>query len=203
MLAVNEINDVYCDALVCDEGYLVFASCWGRDTAIQELLARLTLSAHEGGIAQLSFDGHVSSKNSDLSDGHINFENYPAKIGNPDRLDKMTGRMPKSNLFGDLVHIWLFDKKARQPDYVNREAYLLMQLGQDNQQEGVWNLIKQVCHLPLLEHWQSSIINLMQEQGWLKLISGHGIDVISISLPEEQFNGEISQRVTSGQLTLQ
>lgn len=203
MLAVNEINDVYCDALVCDEGYLVFASCWGRDTAIQELLARLTLTANEGGIAQLSFDGHVSSEKVDTSDTRLRFENYPAKIGNPDRLDKMTGRMPKSNLFGDLVHVWLFDKKARQPDYVNREAYLLMQLGQDNQQEGAWDLIKQVCHLPLLEHWQNSIINLMQEQGWLKLISGHGINVISITLPEEQFNGEIIQRVTSGQLTLQ
>ena len=203
MLAVNEINDVYCDALVCDEGYLVFASCWGRDTAIQELLARLTLTANEGGIAQLSFDGHVSSENGDSSDTRIRFENYPAKIGNPDRLDKMTGRMPKSNLFGDLVHIWLFDKKARQPDYVNREAYLLMQLGQDNQQQGAWDLIKQVCHLPLLEHWQSCIMDLMQEQGWLKLISGHGIDVISITLPEEQFNVEIRQRVTSGQLTLQ
>ncbi len=203
MLAVNEINDVYCDALVCDEGYLVFASCWGRDTAIQELLARLTLTANEGGIAQLSFDGHVSSEKVDTPDTKLRFENYPAKIGNPDRLDKMTGRMPKSNLFGDLVHVWLFDKKARQPDFVNREAYLLMQLGQDNQQEGTWDLIKQVCHLPLLEHWQSSIINLMQEQGWLKLISGHGIDVISITLPEEQFDAEISQRVISGLLTLQ
>jgi len=48
MLAINEVNDVYCDALVCDEGYLVFASCWGRDTAIQELLARLTLATSEG-----------------------------------------------------------------------------------------------------------------------------------------------------------
>ncbi len=111
MLAVNEINDVYCDALVCDEGYLVFASCWGRDTAIQELLARLTLTANEGGISQLSFDGHVASENGDTSDSKLRFENYPAKIGNPDRLDKMTGRMPKSNLFGDLVHVWLFDKK--------------------------------------------------------------------------------------------
>lgn len=203
MLAVNEINDVYCDALVCDEGYLVFASCWGRDTAIQELLARLTLTANEGGIAQLSFDGHVASENGDSADTRLRFENYPAKIGNPDRLDKMTGRMPKSNLFGDLVHVWLFDKKARQPDYVNREAYLLMQLGQDNQQQGAWNLIKQVCHLPLLEQWQNSIMDLMQEQGWLKLIDGHGIDVISITIPEEQFNVEISQRVMSGQLTLQ
>ena len=120
MLIMNELNDVYCDALVCDDGYLVFASCWGRDTAIQELLARLTLTSSEGGLSQLSFDGYLESN-------IVKVENHSVKIGNPDRLDKMTGRMPKSNLFGDLVHVWLFDKKARLPDYSNRQAYLLIQ----------------------------------------------------------------------------
>lgn len=197
MLAINEVNDVYCDALVCDEGYLVFASCWGRDTAIQELLARLTLTGSEGGISQLSFEGHVDENSL------VKFENFPAKIGNPDRLDKMTGRMPKSNLFGDLVHVWLFDKKVRLPDYVNRQAYLLLLPGLDDQNEIAWGLIKQVCHLPLLEHWQENVVDLMREQGWLKLVSGQGIDLISISIPEDEFNAEITNKVTSAQLLLQ
>ncbi len=195
MLAINELNDVYCDALVCEDGYLVFASCWGRDTAIQELLARLTLSAHEGGITQLSFDGTVEQSSP------VKFENYPAKIGNPDRLDKMTGRMPKSNLFGNLVHAWLFDKKVRQPDFVNRQAYLLMLPGQDNKNDSAWGLIRQVCHLPLLAHWQKSIIHLMYEKDWLTLVHGHGIDLISVNIPEEAFNSEISTMVSAGELT--
>jgi len=196
MLAINEVNDVYCDALVCDEGYLVFASCWGRDTAIQELLARLTLATSEGGISQLSFDGYLSS-------GIVRVENHPVKIGNPDRLDKITGRMPKSNLFGDLVHVWLFDKTTRTPDYVNRQAYLLLLPGQGDQVNQTWNLIKQVCHLPLLEHWQETVFSLMREQHWLKLIEGYEMNLLSINIPEEEFNDAISHKVTVGQLTVQ
>ncbi|MFW5442686.1 MAG: hypothetical protein ACKE51_00035 [Methylococcaceae bacterium] len=196
MLAINEVTDVYCDALVCDDGNLVFASCWGRDTAIQELLARLTLTGSEGGISQLSFDGNVDESSS------VKFESLSAKIGNPDRLDKMTGRMPQSNLFGDLVHVWLFDKKVRQPDYVNRRAYLLVLPGVDDHDEMAWGLIRQVCHLPLLEHWRQTIIDLMREWGWLKLVSGHGIDLISISIPEDEFNAEITDKVTSAKLLL-
>ena len=195
MLAINEVNDVYCDALVCDEGYLVFASCWGRDTAIQELLARLTLTTSEGGISQLSFDGYLSPI--------TRVENHSVKIGNPDRLDKMTGRMPKSNLFGDLVHVWLFDKTTRTPDYVNRQAYLLLLPGQDDQVNQTWNLIKQVCHLPLLEHWQETVFSLMREQHWLKLIEGYEMNLLCINIPEDEFNSAISQKVTAGQLSVQ
>ncbi len=195
MLAMNEVNDVYCDALVCDEGYLVFASCWGRDTAIQELLARLTLTTSDGGISQLSFDGYLSPI--------TRVENHPVKIGNPDRLDKMTGRMPKSNLFGDLVHIWLFDKTTRTPDYVNRQAYLLLLPGQDDQANQTWSLIKQVCHLLLLEHWQETVFSLMREQNWLKLIEGYEMNLLSINIPEDEFNIAISQKVTAGQLSVQ
>jgi hypothetical protein len=196
MLAINEVNDVYCDALVCDQGYLDFASCWGRDTAIQELLARLTLTTSEGGISQLSFDGYLSS-------GLVRVENHPVKIGNPDRLDKMTGRMPKSNLFGDLVHVWLFDKTVRTPDYVNRQAYLLLLPGQDDQDSQTWSLIKQVCHLPLLDHWQEVVFSLMREQRWLKLIEGYEMNLLCINIPEEEFNVAISHKVSAGQLTVQ
>jgi len=194
MLTMNEVNDVFCDALVCDDGYLVFASCWGRDTAIQELLARITLPASEGGISQLSFGGHVSRSSA------VKFENYPVKIGSPDRLDKMTGRMPKSNLFGDLVHVWLFDKKVNMPDFVNREAYLLLLPGQGSQDEMAWELVKQVCHLPLLSHWQDNMMNLMREKGWLKQCPGHGINLISIHIEEDELDVEMTRMVQQGQL---
>jgi hypothetical protein len=162
MLVLDTLHDVYCDALVCDDGYLVFASLWGRDTAIQELLARLSLSLSEGGLTQLQFDDEHDSRYSRL-----------ARIGNPDRLDKMSGRMPKANLFGDIVHLWLFDKRVKLPDYANRQAYLLMLSGQKNVLEMTWNLIKDVCHLPLLEHWQDAVLKLMRDERWLKVEEGY------------------------------
>ena len=43
LFKVADVFDVYADAFVSDRqtGNLLFASFWGRDTSLQELLARL------------------------------------------------------------------------------------------------------------------------------------------------------------------
>ena len=50
MLQLHEVPGVFCDAHLVDDGGLRFLSLWGRDTAIQELLARLSLPEREGGL---------------------------------------------------------------------------------------------------------------------------------------------------------
>lgn len=187
MLVIDELHDVFCDALVDDDGWLVFASCWGRDTAIQELLARLTLPSCEGGLSKLTF----------LDDAM----NRTVGIGNPDRLDKMTGRMPKANLFGDIVHLWLFDKKAVTPDFVNRRAYLLLLPDQDDC-AATWALIKSVCPLPLLDYWQDAVANVCRRNGWLKGIKGYRINAVSIDLPDEEFGAQLGDMIRQGLLEL-
>ncbi|WP_404357236.1 hypothetical protein [Methylotuvimicrobium sp. KM1] len=187
MLVIDELHDVFCDALVDDDGWLVFASCWGRDTAIQELLARLTLPDSEGGLSKLTF----------LDDAM----NRTVGIGNPDRLDKMTGRMPKVNLFGDIVHLWLFDKKAVTPDFVNRRAYLLLLPDQDDY-AATWALIKSVCPLPLLDYWQDAVVNVCRRNGWLKGIKGYRINAVSIDLPDEEFGAQLGELIRQGLLEL-
>ena len=128
--------------------------------------------------------------------------NQSVRIGNPDRLDKMTGRMPKANLFGDLVHLWLFDKKARSPDYVNRQAYLLQRPEQDKLMTNAWYLVKDVCHLPLLDQWQAAVTQLMREQRWLTMQEGYEMNALRIDIPEDEFDREISLMITAGQLTV-
>ncbi|PKM38195.1 MAG: hypothetical protein CVV06_01910 [Gammaproteobacteria bacterium HGW-Gammaproteobacteria-10] len=187
MLVIDELHDVFCDALVDDDGWLVFASCWGRDTAIQELLARLTLPSSEGGLSSLTF----------LDDAM----NRTVGIGNPDRLDKMTGRMPKANLFGDIVHLWLFDKKAVTPHFVNRRAYLLLLPDQDDC-AATWALIKSVCPLPLLDYWQDAVANVCRRNGWLKGIKGYRINAVSIDLPDEEFGAQLGDMIRQGLLEL-
>ena len=187
MLVIDELHDVFCDALVDDDGWLVFASCWGRDTAIQELLARLTLPDSEGGLSKLTF----------LDDAM----NRTVSIGNPDRLDKMTGRMPKANLFGDIVHLWLFDKKAVTPDFVNRRAYLLLLPDQDDY-AATWALIKSVCPLPLLDYWQDAVVNVCRRLGWLRGIKGYRINAVSIDLPDEEFGAQLGDMIRQGLLEL-
>ena len=200
MLTLDSIFGVYCDALVDDNEFLVFASLWGRDTAIQELLARLVMSSAESGLNQLEFVGQNKASVSNL-----------IRIGNPDRLDKITGRMPKKNIFGEIVHLWIFDKGVRKPDYSNRSAYLLnphAQLNIDGSNKGndinmqIWQLIKSVCHLPLLDLWQAPIMDLLFKKGWMEMTHGYAIDNVSINLPEAEFEEVISQMIVAGNLYL-
>jgi len=198
MLRLHSVYGIHCDALVDDNESLVFTSLWGRDTAIQELLARLSLPLHEGGLSQLDFQG-------ENSEGRFQ---KVVHIGNLNQLDKLTGRMPKANIFGDIVQLWLFDKRVSTPDYVNKQAYLLWPHTRGSQAlvgdmtEKTWQLVKSVCHLPLLDIWQDQIMKLLRKQGWVTISKGCAIDSIGIKLPEIEFDQEITEMIQSGQLTL-
>jgi len=189
MLTLDNLYGVFCDALLCDDGHLVFVSLWGRDTAIQELLAKLSIPVREGGIRTLKF--------TDLD----NQSTVTADIGDPDRLDKMSGRMPKHNLFGDIVHLWLFDQRAKQPDYVNHKAYLLL-MDVIDQTETSWELVKAVSHLPLLDSWRSRVLMLMLDKGWLRQLKGYHLSAVRVDIPEDEFNQLISEQVRLGALAL-
>lgn len=195
LLTLDEVHGIFCDALVNDhDDLLIFASFWGRDTAIQELLARLTLSSHEGGISQLT----CSDQRRQIS-----------RLGNPDRLDKLTGRMPKVNIFGDMVQLMLFDKRVREPDYANQKAYWLIDNRQtpvltslNNGENDAWHLFKSVCHLPMLDEWRDTIIALLKAENWMKIHTGFCVNVIAIDLPETEFDPKISQLIINGDLTI-
>jgi hypothetical protein len=47
-------------------------------------------------------------------------------VGNADRLEKFTGKLPRDNLFGNLVHLWLYDPALIRPDRSNRVAWVLV-----------------------------------------------------------------------------
>jgi hypothetical protein len=202
MLTLDSLYGIYCDALVDDDEFLVFASLWGRDTAIQELLARLVMPSNEGGLNQLDFIDPSSDPDAVTL----------IRMGNPDRLDKLTGRMPKKNIFGDIVHLWIFDKRVRNPDYSNRSVYLLNPQSQSNTElsndrdevrDQTWQLIKSVCHLPLLDLWQNSIMTLLYKKGWIQMMHGYAIDNISIHLPEAEFEELVGQMIVAGDLVLE
>lgn len=199
LITLFNVDGIFCDALVNDDqNSLIFASLWGRDTAIQELLARLTLSAHEGGIADLVFkDQSVNG----LKTVHLNDKN---------RLDKLTGRMPKANILGDMVQLMLFDKLVQVPDYANCKGYLLFdgrpkavsQINNIDQGNQIWDTFKSICHLPMLDQWQQRIEKLLKNEGWMTCHSGFNASVIAIDLPEIEFDDIISEMIVAGELTL-
>lgn len=184
---VQGIFGLFCDAVITDAaGNLVFTSLWGRDTAVQELLARLTVATGEGGMD--SFAVVASGRRLVV---------YPRDV---ERLSKHTGRMPKGNLFGEMVNLWLFDPITLEPDRVNRRAILLSRDAAIDQSR-LWALVKDVCHLPLLDSWQAILMAAFVQRDWVKPMPHCiGINAMLIDLGGDELEALVGQLIRAGQL---
>ncbi len=191
LMEVVEAPGLFADALLTDErGSLLFISLWGRDTAVQELLARMTLANDEGGIRTL----------------HINAEDGPQAV-HLDRMpcmDKHTGRMPPRNLFGDLIQLWVYDKLAIEPDRANRRALMLHRPDDPDAvlQERLWNLVREVCHLPLLAEWREPVLAMLELNAWMQPLQGRSIAAWRLDLGDPKLEQEISLRIRRRELRL-
>lgn len=160
LLTLSDVPCIFCDGYLCDERRtLLFMSVWGRDTAIQELLGRLTLQKEEG-LSQLTLT------DSSLHE-HLLF------TGNNGNLDKRTTRHQRTR-FGTLVHLWLFDKRCLEPDRSNGQAFLLLRGDDANWRDRLWVLLKETTSLPLLEHWQDGVLDYLQHSQMVVPFGGYG-----------------------------
>ena len=152
---IDECPDLMTDGFVGDEqGNLIFLSVWGRDTATQEFIARLTLGRDEQGLDQF----HILTEQG----GSI-----PVFVGNVEQLDKCSNRAYRRTLFGSLVHLWLFDRRCVKPDKANASALALLPRGSDHRVDRLWALVRDTCPLPLLDHWRDTVLELLQTQSML------------------------------------
>ena len=153
LFKLKELSDLYADACVRDEtGRLMFLSLYGRDTAIQQLLAAFTLKVTEGGL-------HTFHLQDLMGQAH------PVHVGDADRLEKFTGKLPRDNLFGNLVHLWLYDPALVRPDRSNRVAWVLVDGVDDSTDQTeaiwsrVWGLYKLLSPVPLLDTWKQAVLS--------------------------------------------
>jgi hypothetical protein len=154
---IAEFPELYVDACVCDDQRnLVFFSAWGRDTALQEFFARLTLGRSEGGIDQFHLE--------------VDGRSLPV-FPNAGRLEKRTTRQFPGTLFGSLLHLWLFDPRCVTPDMTNHFAYALLHDGDEPLQK-LWPLVITTCPLPLLQHWRKPVMQLLSDYGMLSPLGG-------------------------------
>ncbi len=191
LLTIDEAPGLFADALLTDEGQnLLFLSLWGRDTAIQEFLARLTLPVREGGLEQF----HAGARF--------------IQVGREEHLKKETGRMP-SRLFGNLVHLWLYHDLAASPDRANRKALLLHRPEESSTADArealwgrLWELVRDTCHLPLLPHWRKEVMAAFHAHGWLQHIAGTGMDATLLDLGHEDLEWVVTGLIQDGRLSL-
>ena len=197
----KELSDLYADACVRDEtGRLMFLSLYGRDTAIQQLLAAFTIKVTEGGLDAF----HLQ---------HPAGESQLVHVGDADRLEKFTGKLPRDNLFGNLVHLWLYDPALVRTDRSNRVAWVLVDGVDDSPDQTetiwarVWGLYKLLSPVPLLDTWKQAVLSrtgdevvtLMGETPYPPL---GRIAAARISLPDH-FPEIVSGMVKAGDLALE
>lgn len=198
---IKELQDIFVDACVrAPDGELAFVSVFGRDGAVQQLYASLHLGIQEGGIRQITL---VTPDTSQVI--------ATVPIGDPRRLDKYSGRLPKENLFGNLVHTWIYDEALLTPSKATGSAWMLVD--RDTQahddaslEERSWSLIEQLSPIPLLPHWRSLVLGMLGDQLVSHLdqtphASIGRIHASRITLPDS-FSEAISRFVNSGALAL-
>lgn len=151
-----EQGDVFVDSLVCDKRMnLLFMSLYGRDGSIQQMLSRIHLGSREDGISTITLKDPASGRSAPK-----------VFVGDPRRLEKLTGQLAKS-LFGKLAQVWIYDPVMVKPDKPNKRGWVFFDGTQDQGQREaqVWALIKYLSPLPLLDHWERDIKALIQRSG--------------------------------------
>lgn len=188
---IAECPDIMADACISDDsGHLVFLSVWARDTAIQQFIARLTLGSKDDGLDQF----HILTET-----GH----SVPVFVGNVDGLDKRLTRSYRRTLFGSLVHLWLYDRRCIAPDKANSRALALLPKDCQETTARLWRLVQDTCPLPLLDHWQDTVMSLLRQSEMLarlpRLLGPMEAHRLCIDVP--RISEHIGALIRSGRLT--
>jgi hypothetical protein len=173
---IREFSDVFLDALVRNEtGQLMFASLYGRDTAIQQLLAAFSLPVTSGGVDRITLkpveapprpgDGVAGvvplHPETPAGEDHRGI----AFIGDASRLTKLAGKLPRRSLFGPVSHVFIYDPMVIDPDTANGRAWVLT-FGNDGQdhRQSVWAMIQRISPVPLIETWCEPVLASLGEK---------------------------------------
>ncbi|HHM7418437.1 TPA: hypothetical protein ACRMT4_006322, partial [Pseudomonas aeruginosa] len=77
----------------------------------------------------------------------------------------------RGTLFGSLLNLWLFDRRASAPDRSNHLAFALLQRDEDPHQR-LWPLVMETCPLPLLQHWREPVMEVLTQHQMLNALPG-------------------------------
>jgi len=172
LASILECPDLSVDACVVDKQThdLIFISVWGRDTAVQQLLARLTLDS----TAAESLKSGIGLK--------VGSHTRPVFFHDTDKLEKRTSREYPGTLFGSLLNLWLFHPQCTQPDSSQHSAYVLLHPPKAQDAEpalsrlGDWpqvtrkrlaSALLNLAPFPILPEWADVALDEVQKQQML------------------------------------
>lgn len=186
---LKEAPELFLDNHIADGDKAVFLSLWGRDTAIQELLAKLTLPIAEGGIDCLSLEG-----------------DQPVRLHiDRNRLAKRTTRTYKQTCFGNLLNLWLYDTRCQDADKANRQCYAIFNDRDKDQDkaEMLWSRVRDLAAFPLLDHWRPTVVQLLLEHGAIRMLdqTSERLSGVWIDLSLASVQDAIGELINSGELS--
>lgn len=175
MHIVRDLPQLCCDAAVWDAGgTLVFMSLWGRDTILQQFIAELSVPVTEGGRNDLV-----------LSQGtHVVRLAVPPK----DWIAKLTGRAPAAVPIAGLTQVWIHDRRASDRSlHRGSRCFVLSRSGESSQHpQRVWQALRQIATVPLLDTWAAPILEAFCGAGWIQALPALGQVIgTELRLPEE------------------
>lgn len=188
LCSVLELPDLIVDSCITDDSCnLIFCSIWGRDTAVQEILARITLNPSEDlSLQSITIDGSGI---------------HSPVYFNKELMDKRAARSYPGTLFGNMTHLWLFDKRIVEPDYASHTAYLLRHDGKSA--DHLWPLIVDLTPFPLPDHWQQAVARIINEAEMvkpMKIVLGK-TKCFQVSLDVDLIQSEVSRLIRDGKLS--
>ena len=170
MYELKEIRGLYVDACIArSDKTLAFLSVFGRDTAMHQLRAAITLADQARGLSSLECvkEGRPSFKV--LLDNHSFLS---------DELRTRTKIAP----YGAMGHCFIVDARCREIDKANGRATLLLQ-NANQLDEAVWQIISELSPVALLPHWQVAVMQHIE--GLCTPLIGIGsVKGVDIALPE-------------------
>ena len=175
-MSIDDVQDVHVDSYLSLDGQLAFLSCFGTDTFIQELLAKMSTSKDQGGFggSTMTFYGQGGSA-------------HPVGLAKDHDLERRSTCMPPQSVFSTrLVHLQLFDPVLIRPDKAARRAALIRRNAGEEawSADQLWTLVRETMPLPLLDEWQADLIDAFWRQGWLREHPGFNVEGIILSLAE-------------------
>lgn len=155
---IREFSELYVDAMVCDDvGQILFFSVFGRDGAIQQLLAAFHLPSNQGGIDVVTLLKAVDTCPEWTGSAR-------GLVGDPNRFTKLTGKLPRG-CFGQLAHVFIYDKAVMAPDQSAGVGWVLsFDSTEADHQARIWSMVKRLLPLPVLDHWQASLLHAVSDQ---------------------------------------
>lgn len=199
LATIKELPSITVDACILDPaGQVTFLSCWGRDTAMSELIARLTLDSGEE-----SLRSGITLVMSSGASCRVGF--------NTTLLEKQLSRNYRGTLFGCINHLWLYDRRTVSPDYANLTSKIMLEqhsniteLEQHPQFQRCLSQLISISPVPILPSWAARVFAEIKDQDMVIQHTTLLGQVLCIELSLDAFRLEtaISSLIRSGELTL-